>query len=68
MSDDEQRRYDKWQNDLDDVCDHIKLCICWSICIFIFVYLIVLIIVSDVEPHERNEHHTEVLTLSKMEV
>jgi hypothetical protein len=58
MSDGEQRRYNKWQNDLDGVYDRIKLCICWSICIFIFVYLIVLIIVLVMEFREGNIYHT----------
>ena len=57
MSDEEAIRYNQWQKDLDSVCDNIKLCICWSICIFVFVYLIVLIIVAEIEFRETNDYN-----------
>ena len=57
MSDEEAIRYNQWQKDLDSVCDNIKLCICWSICIFVFVYLIVLIIVTEIEFRETNDYN-----------
>jgi hypothetical protein len=54
MSDEEAERYNKWQNDLDNVCDRIKICICWSICILVFVYLIVTIVVMVIDFKELN--------------
>lgn len=54
MSDEEAERYNKWQNDLDNVCDRIKICVCWSIFILIFVYLIVTIVVMTVNYKELN--------------
>ena len=54
MSDEEAERYNKWQNDLDNVCDRIKICVCWCICILVFVYLIVLIIVMANDYKELN--------------
>jgi hypothetical protein len=46
MSDEEAKRYNQWQKDLDDTCDKIKFYVCLCICIFIWVYLIVMIILS----------------------
>lgn len=54
MSDEEAERYNKWQNDLDNVCDRIKICVCWSIFILIFVYLIVTFVVMTVNYKELN--------------
>ena len=54
MSDEEAERYNKWQNDLDNLCDRIKICVCWSICILVFVYLIVLIVVMATDFKELN--------------
>ena len=47
MSDEEAKRYNQWQKDLDDTCDKIKFYVCLCICIFIWVYLIVMIILSS---------------------
>jgi hypothetical protein len=44
MSDEEAERYNQWNKDLDDTCDKIKLCICWSLCILVFIYSIVTVI------------------------
>ena len=57
MSEEEAIRYNQWQKDLDSVCDNIKLCICWSICIFVFVYFIVLIIVTEIAFRENNNDY-----------
>lgn len=46
MNEEEAERYNKRQNELDNLCDRIKICVCWSICILLFVYLIVIIILS----------------------
>lgn len=54
MSDEEAERYNRWQNDLDNLCNRIKICICWSTCILVFVYLIVTIVVMAVNYKELN--------------
>ena len=52
MTDEEAKKYNQWQNDLDDLCNKIKLYICWSICILVSVYMIVLIIISIIHIQE----------------
>ena len=54
MSDEEAERYNQWQNDLDNLCDRIKICVCWSTCILVFVYLIVSIVVMAINYKELN--------------
>ena len=55
MSDEEVKRYNQWQSDLDDVCDKIKLYICCFLLIFLFVYVIVLVITSMIYFQELKE-------------
>lgn len=55
MTDEEIKKYNKWQNDLDNLCDSIKFYICLCLCIFIWVYIIVLIITSIIYFNESNE-------------
>ena len=64
MSDEEAKKYNQWQSDLDSVCDRIKLCICWSICIFVCVYFIVLIIITEIKFRENNYDHDSDYLLS----
>ena len=46
MTTDEVQRHEKFRKEQDEFCDKIKICICCSLVIFIFVYCIVLIISS----------------------
>ena len=55
MSDEEVKRYNQWQSDLDDVCDKIKLYICCLLLIFLSVYVIVLVITSMIYFQELKE-------------
>ena len=55
MSDEEAKRYNQWQSDLDDVCDKIKLYICCLLLIFLSVYVIVLVITSMIYFQELKE-------------
>lgn len=55
MSDEEVKRYNQWQSDLDDVCDKIKLYICCFLLIFLSVYVIVLVITSMIYFQELKE-------------
>ena len=57
MSDEEEKKYNQWQSDLDSVCDRIKLYICWSICIFIWVYVVVLIITSIIRFQDMDNYY-----------
>ena len=56
MSEEEAKKYNQWQKDLDSVCDRIKLYICWSICILVSVYMIVLIIISIIRFQEMADY------------
>lgn len=55
VSDEEAKRYNQWQKDLDDTCDKIKIYVCLCICILVWVYMIVLIITSIIYFHELDE-------------
>ena len=55
MSDEEAKRYNQWQTDLDNLCNKIKIYICLCLCILVWVYMIVLIITSIIYFHESNE-------------
>ena len=59
MSDEEAKRYNQWQKDLDDTCDKIKFYVCLCICIFIWVYLIVMIILSTIRLREMDEYYSD---------
>ena len=59
MSDEEIKRYNQWQKDLDDTCDKIKFYVCLCICIFIWVYLIVMIILSTIRLREMDEYYSD---------
>lgn len=63
MSDEEIERYNKWQNDLDNMCDKIKLYICLCLCILLTVYLIVLIIMSIVHLQEIDDYSDKSIDL-----
>ena len=56
LSEEEAKKYNQWQNDLDRVCDRIKLYICWSICILVSVYMIVLVIISIIRFQEMDNY------------
>lgn len=55
MSDEEAKKYNQWQNDLDNLCDKIKLCICCCLLIFLLVYVIVLVITTTIHFQEMDE-------------
>ena len=55
MSDEEAKKYNQWQSDLDNFCNKIKLYICLCLCILVWVYMIVLIITSIIYFHELDE-------------
>ena len=61
VSEEEAKKYNQWQNDLDRVCDCIKLYICWSICIFIWVYMIVTIIMTIIHFQEMGDSDSDYL-------
>tara|TARA_B100001063_G_C16729336_1_gene538336 strand:- start:150 stop:389 length:240 start_codon:yes stop_codon:yes gene_type:complete len=56
VSEEEAKKYNQWQNDLDRVCNRIKLYICWSICIFLTVYMIVTIIMTIIHFQEMGDY------------
>lgn len=57
MTDEEIKKYNQWQNNLDNLCDRIKSYICICLCIFIWVYMIVLLITSIIYFNESNEYN-----------
>ena len=59
MSDEEEKRYNQWQTDLDNVCNKIKLYICLCICIFLTVYMIVTIIMTIIHFQEMGYYDSD---------
>jgi len=55
MSEEEIKKYNKWQTDLDNLCDRIKFYICLCVCIFVLVFLIVLITTSIMYLNESTD-------------
>ena len=55
LSDAEIARHDKLRKEQDELCDKIKLCCGWSVCILLFVWVIVLIIVTSMKYNELED-------------